>query len=122
VHSHEDIVSVTDIAANESDVLNAIDIASKANRGEVSELRRKPRRGNTLDVILVTPPITDQVGYRDKKKPVLVGKDPAIRRIHHRADVVHHFAQGPRGSEPGEAGEVDRGLRVTGTPQHTAWH
>ena len=117
MHPHEDIKSVADLTANEGDVLDAVDLAAKSDSRKVAEFRGKQRRGDALHMVLMTPAVSDEVGNRDEEESVLVSKGPAISRIHHRADVVHQFAQGTSGCQARETSEVDSGLGMTGTTQ-----
>ena len=64
--------------------------------------------------------VADEVGDRDEQQVVLGRERLQLGHARHRAVVVHDLAEHAGGVQPGHAGQVDRGLGVTGPLEHAA--
>ena len=126
VHPHQHVVAVAvrpgDVAADQRDVLDVLVDAGVADRAELAVPGRDAGLGDALDVLLVLAPPLDQVGDRDQREVVLVGEDPQLVGLRHRAFVLlaDDLADRARGLQAGQPGQVDGGLGVAGPAQHPA--
>ena len=103
-------------------MLDVVVDAGVADRAELAVAGRDARLGDALDVLLVLAPPLDEVGDRDEREVVLVGEDPQLVGLRHRAFVLlaDDLADRARGLQTGQPGQVDRGLGVAGPAQHAA--
>ena len=94
--------------------------AAVADRTEFAVAGRDAGLGDPLDVLLVLAAVFDQVGDRDQRQTMLVGKDPELVGLRHRAFVflADDLADRPGRRQTGHPGQVDRGFGVAGTAQH----
>ena len=129
VHPHQDVVPVAvrpgDVAADQRDVLDLVVDAGVADRPELAVPGRDPGLGDALDVLLVLAPPLDQVGDGDQRQTVLVGEDPQLVGLRHRAFVLlaDDLADRARGLQTGQPGQVDGGLGVArdGAARRRPW-
>ena len=91
-----------------------------ADGAELAVAGRDAGLGDPLDVLLVLAPPLDQVGDGDQRQVVLVGEDPQLVGLRHRAFVLlaDDLADGTRRLQTGQPGQVDGGLGVAGAAQH----
>ena len=129
VHPHQDVVAVGvgpgDVAAHQRDVLDVLVDAGVADGAELAVPGRDPGFGDPLDVLLVLAPPFDQVGDGDQRQVVLVGEDPQLVGLGHRALVLlaDDLADRAGGLQPGQPGQVDGGLGVAraGATRRRPW-
>ena len=127
MHADQHVVAavVGDVAAHQRDVLDVVVDARVADRAELAVPGRDARLGDALDVLLVLAPPLDEVGDRDQRQVVLVGEDPQLVGLRHRALVLlaDDLADRARGLQPGQPGQVDGGLGVAraGAARHRPW-
>ena len=76
--------------------------------------------GHLLDDAVVLQAIADQVLDGADLEAVALGEGDQVRHARHGAVVVHDLADDAGRVEPGEAREIDGGLRVAGADQHAA--
>ena len=120
VHPGQHRLVAGDVAAHQHDVLGAVDGDAVAVGREVAVRGGQPGLGDPLHVVLVAPPVVDQLLDRDHRQPVLVGELPQLLAALHRAVVVDDLGDHPGRLQPREPGQVDRGLGVPGPHQHAA--
>ena len=101
-------------------MLGVVDGDPVAVRREVAVAGRQPGLGDPLDEVLVAAAVADQVVDRDHREAVLVGELAQLGRALHGAVVVDDLDQDAGRGEPGERGQVDRGLGVAAADQHAA--
>ena len=126
VHAHQHVVPVAvrsgDVATDQRDVLDVVVDAGVADRAELTVPGRDAGLGNALDVLFVLAAPLDEVGDRDQRQVVLVGENPQLVGLRHRAFVLlaDDLADRARRLQTGQPGQVDGGLGVAGPAQHTA--
>ena len=126
VHPHQHVMPVAvrpgDVATDQRDVLDLVVDAGVADRAELAVPGRDAGLGDALDVLLVLAAPLDQVGDGDQREVVLVGEDPQLVGLRHRAFVLlaDDFADRARRLQAGHPGQVDGGLGVAGPAQHPA--
>ena len=126
MHPDQHVVPVAvragDVAADQRDVLDVVVDAGVADGAELAVPGRDAGLGDALDVLLVLAPPLDQVGDGDQREVVLVGEDPQLVGLRHRALVLlaDDLADRARGLQAGQPGQVDGGLGVAGAAQHPA--
>ena len=126
MHTHKNVVAVglwaSDIAPDQGDVLDVLVDACVADRAELAVPRRDACLGDALDVLFVLAAPLDEVGDRDQCEAVLVGEDPKLVGLRHRALVLlaDDLADRTRRLQSCQPGEVDGGLGVAGPAQHAA--
>ena len=120
VHAHEHVLLARDLAAHERHVLGAVEQRLEHVAGEVAVAGRDARLGDPAHQLLAVAAVADEVGDRDELQAVLRGERLEPRHARHGAVVVDDLGQHPGRLQPGQAGEVDRGLGVAGALEHAA--
>ena len=70
-----------------------------------------------FDELLADDAVADEILHRDYLQSFFLREIQKLRQARHASVAVHYFADDPRGMKPGEAGEVNGGLRVSGALQ-----
>ena len=105
---------------HERDVLAVVDGDAVAVGSELTVPGGQPGLGDPHHEALVTTPVAHEVLDGDHREPVLVGEGAQLGRPLHRSVVVDHLHEHAGRREPGQLGEVDRGLGVAAPDQHAA--
>ena len=121
MHPGEDVLPVTDVAEHQRDVRATVDRAFVRVRAELAVRRRDRRLRHLGHERLVLAAIGDEVGDRDDLQSVLGAEADQVRQPRHRSVLVHGLAENAGRVEPGEPGEIDGGLGVTGALEHPAF-
>src|SRR5213078_5136398 len=77
-------------------------------------------RCRPFDELLVPAPVLDQVGDRDELQSVPFAVRDQVVDPGHRPVLVHDLADDPGGNQPGEPGEIDRGLGLSAALEDAA--
>ena len=93
---------------------------AKGDGGEVPVGGRQPDGGHALDELLRLPAVLDQVLDGDHLDPVLLAVGNQVGNARHRPVLAHDLADHSRRIETGEPGEVDGGLGLARTLEHSA--
>ena len=120
MHAHEHVLVPGDLAADEREVLHAVEQRLEHVRGEVAVLRGDPRLRHAPHELLAMAPVADEVGDREQHEAVLGRERLEVGHALHRAVVVDDLRQHAGRVATREAGEVDRGFGVAGALQHAA--
>ena len=111
---------VTQVPVHQRDVLGAVDRVQVAQRPPFAVRVGQPGLHHPADLPLGVPPVLDELGDGDHRQAVPVGECPQLGQPGHGAVVVedlgHHAGRG----EPGQPGQVHRGLGVPGAAEHPA--
>ncbi len=121
VHAHQHRLRPADIALNEGQMLDAIDLALIGHHAPDAA----GKAGNlalldALDQPLGTAAMGDQVRDGAELDVMALGEGDQIRQAGHGAVIVHDLADHAGGGEPGQAGDVHRSLGMAGAHQRAA--
>ena len=116
----EHVLGARDLALDHRHVVLVVDQRAVADGAELAELGRQLGRDDALDQALGPAPVGDQVGDRDHLQAVLLAVRDQVADPGHRPVLVHDLADHAGRDQPGEAGEVDRGLGLAGALEHAA--
>src|SRR6267142_1478344 len=100
----------------------AVDRCVVGDRAELTELGRELGRRDSPDQLFLVDPILDEVADRDHLEAMRAGELVELRHPGHVAVLVEHLADDAGRVAAGQAGEVDRGLRVARASQDPAGH
>src|SRR5438105_6959542 len=118
--SHEDIIAVFDIPANERDVSLLIENAFKNEHAEIAVRRWQRRLTVLLDEAFRPEAVSDQFGDGDDLDVVALREFDQVRHTRHRSVFLHDFADHSGGRQAGRGGEIDGCLRLACTYEHAA--
>ena len=96
MHAHEHVVEAGHVALDHRDVVLVVDERAVADRLEVAEAGREPRRDDALDELVVAAAVGDQVGDGDHLQPVARAVALEVAHAGHRPVVVHDLADHAR--------------------------
>src|SRR5688572_15034440 len=101
-------------------MLAGIDIITVADNAPIlaGHLRRQARLRDPVHEPLGVQPVCDQLRHGDEREPVLGRVSREVVALHRRAVVVQDLTDHAGGVQPGEPGEIDRGLGMANALQH----
>ncbi len=106
----QDILAAGDIAANQREMLFAVDGADEGDGFEVAPAGAQAAFGAAFEEMLGAMTVADQAGHRDHEHSVLFAEFDQIGHARHGAVFIHDFADHAAGFEAGETREVDSGF------------
>ena len=99
VDTDEHVLLPVDLAPHERHVVLAAQLLAERDRDELTVCRREADARRSLDELLVTATVLDQVGDRDHLQPVTGAVRDEVGHPCHRPVVVHDLANDARGSD-----------------------
>ena len=116
------VLRASDVAADQSDVFDLVVDVAVADSAELAVPGGYPCLRYPLDVLFVLAPPLDEVGDGDQGQPMLVGEDPQLVGLGHRAFVLlaDDLADRAGRLQAGHPGQIDRRLGMARAAQDAA--
>jgi len=112
VHANERVLTVTDVAVDDSNVLVGIDVVLVADDPPRAKVGRQTGFGDAVDEALVLQPVRDELRHGDEGEPMLLRECLELRTLRGAAVIVEDLADDTGGIHASKPREVDGGLRV----------
>ncbi len=120
VKARQNILTVADALVDEGDVIDRVERRTIGIAVQLSDRAVDGEGRNTLDQFLARLPVGDHVSDGDMLEVVLGRELHDLFALHHRAIVVHQFADDADRRQVAQLAEIDRGFGMTRTQQHPA--
>ena len=120
MHAHEDRIVRADLAHYHRQMHVAIDRVLKSDGTKSSINSRQISFDRATYENFLADAIVNQIGDGDDLQAMHDREVAQLRQPRHRAVFVHDFADDAGGIKPGNARNVHRRFRLTGTNQHPA--
>ena len=108
------------VAELEDEVLRPVERVLVGDGGEGPEGGREHRLGEAAHEGLTAQPVADQRRHADHPDSVRLAELDEVGQARHRAVLVHDLADDRRRVQPGEPGEIDSRLGLSGALEHAA--
>src|SRR5262252_3247001 len=120
MQARQHALAVADIAIDERHVMHAVERRHVGIAIEGADFGGDVEFPDTFHKLIAVLSVSDQLGDRDLGKFVFLCKGGDFGTAHHRTVVVHQLGQYANGRQRGETTQVNAGLGMAGTHQHTA--
>ena len=121
VHPDQHVLAVAEVAVDQRDVLGVVEVGARSRPRGTSPCSVGSRASATRSTCRsVRRRYAMRSAMEISASPCSSAKRAQLRQAHHGAVVVDQLAEHAGRPQPGEPGQVDRGLGVPGAAQHAA--
>src|SRR5438874_7576151 len=119
MHANKDVLSIADVSKYQTDVLVRVDVVPVTDDAPVAMLSGEPRLGDAVDETLGLEAMRDELRHGDEGDTVIAREVLQLRATRRRTVVVEDLANHTGRREPSEPSEIDRGLGMSNTLEHS---